>query len=217
VALEPPVRRRWPQVLVSWTRLLAGEWRDPLVCSDALVGCAVGAALACAAHLSAIAPRWVGAPEEVLLPSLTPLDGTGDLIAWFFSVPASAISNTVSALFLLFLVRALVRSERWAAVILAVLGATGGIGATVPWIGILSIFLILSVFLLVLIRFGLVAAIVADYVYIILMDAPITRSTSAWYSGTGFAAVLVLLAITLYSFRMSLGHRPLFNIASVEQ
>jgi hypothetical protein len=31
VGLEPFVRRRWPHVLVSWTRVLAGAWRDPLV------------------------------------------------------------------------------------------------------------------------------------------------------------------------------------------
>jgi hypothetical protein len=27
VALEPYVRKHWPQVLVSWTNLLAGRWR----------------------------------------------------------------------------------------------------------------------------------------------------------------------------------------------
>ena len=42
MAIEPFVRRRWPQVLVSWTRLLSGEWRDPLVARDILIGCAFG-------------------------------------------------------------------------------------------------------------------------------------------------------------------------------
>jgi hypothetical protein len=27
-------------MLVSWTRLLSGEWRDPLVARDTLIGCA---------------------------------------------------------------------------------------------------------------------------------------------------------------------------------
>ena len=34
VALEPYVRRRWPDALVSWTRVLAGRFRDPLVGRD---------------------------------------------------------------------------------------------------------------------------------------------------------------------------------------
>jgi hypothetical protein len=41
-ALEPFVRRLWPQMLVSWTRLLDGRFRDPLVGRDLLVGVAIG-------------------------------------------------------------------------------------------------------------------------------------------------------------------------------
>ena len=39
IALEPYVRRRWPATLVSWSRLLAGGFRDPLVGRDLLAGC----------------------------------------------------------------------------------------------------------------------------------------------------------------------------------
>jgi hypothetical protein len=39
MALEPVVRRRWPEVLVSWSRLLAGRLRDPLVGSHILMAC----------------------------------------------------------------------------------------------------------------------------------------------------------------------------------
>lgn len=38
MALEPYLRRRWPQSLISWTRLLAGDARDPLVEGHILVG-----------------------------------------------------------------------------------------------------------------------------------------------------------------------------------
>ena len=31
LALEPYVRRLWPQALISWSRVLAGRVRDPLV------------------------------------------------------------------------------------------------------------------------------------------------------------------------------------------
>ena len=37
-ALEPYARRRWPQMLVSWSRLLDGRWRDPLIGRDLLIG-----------------------------------------------------------------------------------------------------------------------------------------------------------------------------------
>ena len=42
IAMEPFVRRRWPATLISWSRLLAGGFRDPLVGRDVLVGCLFG-------------------------------------------------------------------------------------------------------------------------------------------------------------------------------
>src|SRR5260370_27736605 len=38
LALEPYVRRKEPQTLISWSRLLAGEVHDPLLWSDVLGG-----------------------------------------------------------------------------------------------------------------------------------------------------------------------------------
>lgn len=38
IALEPHVRRRWPQSMVTWSRLLSGQIRDPLVGSHMLIG-----------------------------------------------------------------------------------------------------------------------------------------------------------------------------------
>jgi serine/threonine-protein kinase len=50
LGLEPVIRRRWPQPLVSWSRLLAGRWRDPLVGRDVLIG-VVGGLTHCVAAL----------------------------------------------------------------------------------------------------------------------------------------------------------------------
>ena len=42
MALEPYLRRRLPQSLISWTRILSGEFRDPLVAGHILAGAALG-------------------------------------------------------------------------------------------------------------------------------------------------------------------------------
>ena len=44
IAMEPPVRRLWPQLLVSWSRVLAGRFRDPLVGAHILLGALLGLA-----------------------------------------------------------------------------------------------------------------------------------------------------------------------------
>ena len=38
LALEPYVRKFWPTTVISWSRLLAGEFRDPQVGRDVLIG-----------------------------------------------------------------------------------------------------------------------------------------------------------------------------------
>jgi hypothetical protein len=74
IALEPFVRRRNPRLLITWTRLVSGEWRDPLVGRDVLVGCAAGLGMVLASaglRLSAASPLWsvvrhrLGHPESV--------------------------------------------------------------------------------------------------------------------------------------------------------
>ena len=45
MALEPYLRRWCPHRIISWSRLLAGRWKDPLVGRDILVGVTVGVAL----------------------------------------------------------------------------------------------------------------------------------------------------------------------------
>ena len=44
LALEPYVRSKWPQTIVSWSRLLTGRFRDPLVGRDILYGVVLGLA-----------------------------------------------------------------------------------------------------------------------------------------------------------------------------
>ena len=42
LALEPYVRRYWPQVLISWTRIVNGQFRDRLVGRELLIGSLAG-------------------------------------------------------------------------------------------------------------------------------------------------------------------------------
>lgn len=60
LALEPVLRRRWPERLIGWTRLLAGDFRDPLVGRDILAGTVAGVAVILAIQLSLLLPQWLG-------------------------------------------------------------------------------------------------------------------------------------------------------------
>lgn len=64
VALESETRRRWPHVLVSWTRVLFGQWRDALVGRDVLIGTATGVyAVLVLPYFAILTAGWLGLQE----------------------------------------------------------------------------------------------------------------------------------------------------------
>ena len=91
VALEPYVRRWWPHRIVSWSRLLAGDLRDPLVGRDILIGAVFGVAIAVFGFIKALTPAWLGRPRFPGLVSLDTLLGLRESIGEFFFTTVSYI------------------------------------------------------------------------------------------------------------------------------
>jgi hypothetical protein len=218
IALEPFVRRKWPQILVSWTRLLSGEWRDPLVSRDALVGCAFGVFATCIWLLGDfILPLWLGHAEFWRPVSrLEATTGIHFFLQLLITVLGGSILTCFGLVALLFFLRVLLRNQIAALAVCFMLwplieGGSQNYGA-------FAVNLVLSANLLfVLMRFGLVAAI-STYVYcgIVMNYFPITLEASAWYSGYGYAVLAILAVFVLYSFRTSLGGRSLLAVSPID-
>jgi len=220
IAMEPYVRRRWPATLVSWSRLLAGGFRDPLVGRDVLAGCLLGAFSITLVRLGWFVPSWLGYPPSK--PYKGPdwqFLGARTIIAdlsnnWILSLFVSFV-----ILFVLFLLRALLRKE-WVAAIVCILLLTFFRPPTAESLTpvILVTTLIstgLSVFLMI--RFGLLA-VVANYVFNnILGSFPLTTQMSAWYSGLSVAGILLMAAVVFFGFYTSLGGQPIFGGAVLEE
>jgi hypothetical protein len=223
IALEPFVRRRWPQILVSWARLLSGGWCDPLIGRDVLVGCAAGVGMACLLRLTVWVPNVRGHPDATPgAGQLSALSGVSSVLSMLISGPLWAMAGVVPILFLLFLLRILLRSERVAAVGLVFILTALGVDTVpiwhsqAPWIVLPLTLMLEALTVFTLMRFGVLAVIVSTFVHLCFWNFPITLQISAWYSGIGYAVLFVVLAIALYGFRTSLGGRPLFDIASLE-
>jgi Protein kinase domain len=218
VALEPYIRKRWPQSLISWTRLLAGQTRDPAVGCDLLVGILAGVFWVAAARVEDMAPGWMGklpsAPEVSL--------GYDNLLG--LRRMASALLLNVSGcaflaltyFFIFFLLRLVLRKQ-WLAVLVTLLLVS------VPWLfreqPVLNVAYQLSywgILLLLLIRFGLLALMVALCVFSFLFAYPLTTHLSAWYAGSTFFAMLVILGAALFGFYTSTRGKPLFGGISLD-
>jgi hypothetical protein len=206
-ALEPYVRRLWPQTLISWARLLEGRWHDALVGRDLLTGTLFGLALNLADQLRILAPRWLGLtlPPFITSPSWT-LEGLGGLVADCFYKQIDAVFLALFCLMFLLLLRFAFRGMVLASLgFILVLTTLRVLGSEVPsaieW---LAWSLRCGLILWALIRFGLLAAVIA-LLTANLLTFPITTHLSAWYASHGLAGLGLVLALASFGFYTSKG------------
>jgi uncharacterized membrane protein len=69
---------------------------------------------------------------------------------------------------------------------------------------------------LVLMRFGLLAVMTSGFFANVVMLFPITPQLSAWYSWIGLMGLVLLLGLTVYAFHTSLGGRPMLQSRLLE-
>ena len=107
LAIEPQVRRRWPGVLVGWSRLLAGHIRDPLIGREVLIGLALGAGLAIAQYAVYVAFALAMDFNVTLNTFVSP----GRMISVFPRAVEMAVSVAFLATLLILIIRMAVRSN----------------------------------------------------------------------------------------------------------
>jgi serine/threonine-protein kinase len=229
VALEPYVRRRWPATLVSWSRLLAGGFRDPLVGRDVLVGCLLAAVLTLLSRVAWFVPAWLAEPPTQPLsgPQLQFL-GARAIIDAISGGLIISLFIALAFLFVLFLLRALLRKD-WAAGIAFVLLTSVFIGSPVLFAGgsqstaaalmnglTLMIFNASGVYLVI--RLGLLAEAACLFFQLCLLENfPLTTQASAWYADISLVGILLMAAMAFYGFYTSLGGRPVFGGVVLEE
>lgn len=204
LALEPIVRRQWPETLIAWSRLLGGRWRDPLVGQTTLIGMATG--LLCAAlaliepWLNPIIGKPPGTPFEGTLMTIPALLGErhalgGVLMDGVFR----AIVFAVILLATLVVIRLIVRNRIAA---LLVFGAiqTGAWVAPAPepnpltW---LVYALVASITLTVMVRYGLLAVMVGTFAFHLAVGLPATGDLASWRFGLTAIAFLLPAAVAV--------------------
>jgi predicted Ser/Thr protein kinase len=208
LAIEPYVRRYWPQAIISWTRVLAGRWRDPLVGRDVLYGAVLGV-LICDLyglryHLEGrlgAAPAFAG--TEYL--------GSSRLAfgAGLMHVPGS-ISFTLLLFLILFLLRVLLRKSWLAAagfvLLFTAIKSVSSNYPAVEWPLQAILYTALAVGAL---RFGLVTLAIILFTVDFALNIPVTLNPSAWYFTNATLALSVIAALAIWGFYTALaGQTP---------
>jgi predicted Ser/Thr protein kinase len=211
LAVEPYVRRHWPQAIISWTRLLAGGLRDPLVGRDLLIGAALGCFWGAIWALGNALDVHLG-DTPVTATRWTALLGTRYAVATTLMAVTGSIVQLLVCFLLLFLCRLLVRRQ-WLAAALFVLIYTvfGSIGSATLMVDIpLSLGIGLLIYFS-LTRFGLVAFVTSMYVFTLFVLLPITSDFSAWYSGPTILALAISIALIGYGLLTVLRGRSILK------
>ena len=212
IALEPYMRRHWPERIVSWSRVLAGGWRDPLVGRDILAGLGIGVWIIPLSLANNLAQAQLGTPKPPDIIHLNTLLGLSKLIQELAGSILPSLVQGVGLLFVLLLLTILLRREWIAASVLWLL-YTAGLGlafgssvADVAYFGAAA-----AAHIFIMMRFGLLAFIVAHACLLHSERYPLTTDFSAWYAPYSHFAVLGMLAVAGYGFYLSLAGQPLFR------
>jgi serine/threonine-protein kinase len=218
IALEPYVRRGWPKVIVSWSRLLSGQLRDPLVGRDVMVGILFGLTVHLLSSLSSYFLFLKGAPPSTVTDLQTML-GMRQIVDLFFgSVVLNSVQAALIALFLFFALRIGLRL-RWGAgipFVLIIVGLsilTSGFGIqtlAILFIGIAAVF--------VMLRYGLVSFIFLIFTFQLLgAGTALTSDFSAWYLNSEIFSMLVLLGLAGYSLHSALAGKSIFKTGLLKE
>jgi len=239
VALEPHIRRVWPDTMFGWSRLLAGRVRDPLVGRDVLVGVlvAIGNGLILAVHT--MLRQWSGRPPQFPTGADgNPFDGmpasSDFLLGGRFalsriigSVMSIPVWGTIMSTFLLLFVLYLVLRRRPLAIAAMILGLTvvyivghgGWLLANAPAdhfppsFGDVALFAaVQTAVVLIAVRFGLLTMLVASFVSMLLALLPIAIDSSVPYASSSRLIVAAVIALAAYGWHTALAGRPMFGM-----
>jgi hypothetical protein len=214
IALEPYVRRFWPDSLLGWTRLLSGRVRDPRVGRDALAGVAFGVALSLTQLGQALLPPLVGFPAPP--PSYgyegRALLGLGWMLAeWFSWIGEAEVSAMM--IVLLFVVLRLTLKRPWLTVGAGVVVIALAQSQNIDNIAMARLFPLAAGALvtLVALRFGLLPLAVMFLVANVVTGIPLTLDLGHWSAVASTWSLAAVTALALFSFYSARGGQPLFG------
>jgi hypothetical protein len=203
MALEPYVRRNWPQALIGWTRALSGRLSDPLVAGHLLVGIAAGIVLNLVFEVGDLVQAGA-----TFMPALDPLRMLSFWVAGLAQTAAAALG-----FFFLFLLLRLLLRRTWIAVCAVVVLLLGGLASQGAPLFAMGVDVVaFAAFVAVSIRFGMLALVAMFIAQVVKDRYPLTANFSAWFAPLGWLSVAMVLAAAVWCFRYALGGRKVWKV-----
>ncbi len=210
LALEPDLRRKSPRTLVSWSRVIAGRLRDPLVGRDLLIGAAVGVGIVLFRQLQALSPSWIGRAPDLARPPII-FDGSVLRTLAYIVGESSQAALIATALLLTFvLLMVVLRRKRLAVACFLVLLFAISSGQTTHWIQWPFSALLVAVVVVTVARLGLLPLVVAEIVQNALYETPLVLDPGSWLAPASYTALIFVLGLAVFGLRTSLAGQRVF-------
>ncbi len=200
LALEPLMRRRWPEKLIAWTRLMSGRFRDPMIGRDVLIGMIGGLLFVTGTMVIDQGPH-VGSFESLLSVGHAAAHAIHGFEDGFYG---GFVFMTQLAVLTVILRR---RPLAIAAFFLIMLTIRFGIPdlSSLPGRAVMT-----ALLTFVAVRYGLLALMVYEATFTMLYWVPALSGVS-WAAPLIAIPFVVLAAVALWAFRISLGSSSPFG------
>jgi serine/threonine-protein kinase len=210
VALEPYVRRHWPHAIISWSRLLAGRLRDPLVGRDLLWGVLLGVIWSLTVGVAFLFLKREGAQPQLAQTEL--MMGSREMLGLWLDKIIQSIIGTLQFFFLLFLLRVILRN-RWLALVcfVGIFVAQNTLRSDHPQIIGPFWLVVYALAAGALTRFGLIVLATAIFTANVLLNLPYSLDFSRWYTPHTAMILVGFLAIAAWGFYTSLGGQKVWK------
>ncbi len=207
MALEPFLRRRIPETLITWTRLLAGQIRDPRIGRDILIGLLVGGAVKNLLSTFYYFSGGFGLGSQVSADGRAALSG-------ILAAPGIAIEWNLTILLLYFFLYRLLR-RKWLAYLLTVPVTFAQLffnfvaNSANPRLVSIGLLIGAGALVYIVTQFGIVAG-WFSLMSIIWLNFLTTSDLTAWHGIGGLYGVVTILVVAGFAFYTSLGGQKVF-------
>jgi hypothetical protein len=205
LAVEPYIRRNWPDALISWVRVIGGRFRDPLVASHVLVGLCAGLVFILVYEATAWASNNLNSTPSIVVS----LSGARFLFGFLLSGLNISAFGATGLILVVVLLRSVLRRTWVADAVFVVLltAASFSSSAFIP-----GTVLVFATEIWILRRFGLLALVALSCANGMGRNMPFTAAS--WYVPLSlttplfFAAVAAWALYTILAARPAAGSRP---------
>ncbi len=210
LALEPFLRRRWPEGLIAWNRVLAGRFRDPMVGREVLLGGLLAAGFVVIQGASIWILQRLDRPfrigDDIWTGHLLgPRASASMLLSNHVFIP---FFNTLALVLVFHLLCTLLR-RKWLAAAGSVLLLISSVMAPSGLIELPVSLVLAGLMVLVVACFGLLVNLSFWFTFFLLIRVPMTTDMGLWYAGETVFAIGLAAALGFYGFRTAMAGQRL--------